>query len=729
MSGDTAMQFNRYFYSSVSRASVFAALLAALGACATSVPFDVPKGQVEVYWDCVRSQGGQCYPDKVAKKMKLPKSIPPLKNASELLLENPYAPSYKPPSAGRPTASPNGVVLAPAFPGLKKVAGFSDIPWYVEAGCALRDSGIKEAVCTKTPVFQTLRSAESLSAPQMDSAPLAAALKAVPKSSKAAIFLDELKKIYGDSIRGRRIAAEIAAAHGFNNELEGSGRSYMKAITDQSFAALKHPVSESIEGVTDEVARRISTAKEDEEINIDVPARSVNEYLNLITDNSRHILTWNDAVQSIRHQQGEALFKAIKSGKNEAEKRTEMLSYDIQARKLGFWATYLWSYFRNGQIVQVALLDGQLKDASKFLTSLDKKIPELDKLPEKYRAKLQKFLTREFSDDKKTLDDFLAKWFAPDALWKEFSEELEKRRDRIIRTVENNNPSQPLSGDQIAAIEKELDDLSSGLLTPVRTWFDANIGKACFIGSASTADLITKCLPKLSISLKVPPTVMTALQKTQQKYTKLHKKASDTLEWLRTKLTLGKIGTASFTTRHGVSLQAPPFDIRDSTNADVKAAIKRIDYVDVATELLRVMIEASFDAKSRLPGLSSSTGVSSELLRDPLPNVDDIFGTDGYEHLSKADFSAIDTEATRVEMTASVMTGVAIRGINVFSLDNEALERLVETLVASLSRKIAEKAYWCAYACNFRDAAADGAVPSRNLAKGETKRVNFNVEY
>jgi hypothetical protein len=76
------------------------------------------------------------------------------------------------------------------------------------------------------------------------------------------------------------------------------------------------------------------------------------------------------------------------------------------------------------------------------------------------------------------------------------------------------------------------------------------------------------------------------------------------------------------------------------------------------------------------------------------------------------------------ETTAGVgvLLDRAIRGLGPFSLDNEALEQLIVTLIATSVQKAMEKATWCYYACDLNTALEQAERELKaDVAAGEKK--------
>jgi hypothetical protein len=146
-----------------------------------------------------------------------------------------------------------------------------------------------------------------------------------------------------------------------------------------------------------------------------------------------------------------------------------------------------------------------------------------------------------------------------------------------------------------------------------------------------------------------------------------------------------------------------------------------------------VVVEALFDSSQRLPAVSDATGANPRLL-NPLPAFADIQGTSGYEHVSIPDFRDISSNAAIVEGVASLGTSVAVRGFNVFSIDNEVVEAMVETLIASIVRKAADKVIWCAYACDIVDVEVGTPTPDNKVralatAATDSQKIRLKVSY
>ena len=116
----------------------------------------------------------------------------------------------------------------------------------------------------------------------------------------------------------------------------------------------------------------------------------------------------------------------------------------------------------------------------------------------------------------------------------------------------------------------------------------------------------------------------------------------------------------------------------------------KVDYTHIGTELIRVVLEALFDAHEGLPGVSNSTAVAHQLLPSiPVGNV------------SAGDMTHITNITNRSAMAVGIVTDRLVQGIGPLSLNNDAIEALINTMVTTSVRKATEKAAWCWYACNL----------------------------
>ena len=124
----------------------------------------------------------------------------------------------------------------------------------------------------------------------------------------------------------------------------------------------------------------------------------------------------------------------------------------------------------------------------------------------------------------------------------------------------------------------------------------------------------------------------------------------------------------------------------------------RVRFTTISSDLIRVILEAVFDAHERLPAMQGATGLHfpAQDQADELPLFDPTRG-----NVDADDFSQIRKINQGSGAAAGVLADRLIRGIGPLSLNNEAIEELITTVVATTVKKAMEKSTWCFYACNL----------------------------
>lgn len=158
------------------------------------------------------------------------------------------------------------------------------------------------------------------------------------------------------------------------------------------------------------------------------------------------------------------------------------------------------------------------------------------------------------------------------------------------------------------------------------------------------------------------------------------------------------LGTTGFVTRDGRKILFPGFQIGLDPAGAEPVSIAKIDFAQVGTDLVRVFFQALFDADQGLPAVSTATGVSlgTKNAGFDLPVFNPAVG-----NVEEKDFQAISALASQVE--AAVGSGVlrVVGGLGPFSLNNEALEAVVATVIAMVVRDAVERGAWCWYSCDL----------------------------
>lgn len=204
-------------------------------------------------------------------------------------------------------------------------------------------------------------------------------------------------------------------------------------------------------------------------------------------------------------------------------------------------------------------------------------------------------------------------------------------------------------------------------------------------GSVSLAGL-QSAFPALA---KLPAALQTQLQ--------------DIINSIQRDATFGKVGTAGFVTRGGDMLQVPGINITfDPTKPQV--SVTKIDYASVGADLVRVLLEAIFDAHDRIPAVSNATGVVDVAAEPGMASVGLVdFGkitqwSPSYTAITSTQFGDIQSFANSLDSATAAGTGQLIRGLGPTAMNNDALAKVIESAVGTTVRKVGEKLAWCWYA-------------------------------
>lgn len=183
----------------------------------------------------------------------------------------------------------------------------------------------------------------------------------------------------------------------------------------------------------------------------------------------------------------------------------------------------------------------------------------------------------------------------------------------------------------------------------------------------------------------------------------------------------GRIDTQGFVTRGGQDHKFPAVEAAIEVGGKVETTLGDIDFIAVGSDLLRVYLNAVFDAHDRIPSVSNATGRSA-LGEGVRLAVNDPETT----KVDETEFERVEGRAAQVEGTVATAVGRLVRGIGLLSLNNEALATILETAVGVAARKFAEKTAWCWYACEL-DALADGDALTPESASEQGERIRFRI--
>jgi hypothetical protein len=163
--------------------------------------------------------------------------------------------------------------------------------------------------------------------------------------------------------------------------------------------------------------------------------------------------------------------------------------------------------------------------------------------------------------------------------------------------------------------------------------------------------------------------------------------------------TFGSVGDNGFVTRAGASYKMPEVDVTITPTAKKLIEATKVDSVALVSDLMRVFIEATMDARFHLPATTDATAVIAGNGLGVVPNDSDA-AAKGNEYLSSDEFATVESWAGRVEAATNVGVGTVIRGAGWVALNNEHVAALVETMLAVGLRKVTENAAWCYLTCS-----------------------------
>lgn len=192
-------------------------------------------------------------------------------------------------------------------------------------------------------------------------------------------------------------------------------------------------------------------------------------------------------------------------------------------------------------------------------------------------------------------------------------------------------------------------------------------------------------------------------------------KAED-IEKLAAKLTaklqtkeFGTVSDTAFVARGGKSYQFKEVGVTFTPEGDKALSITKIDSVGVVADLTRVVIEAMFDSRDRLPAVANATGVVFPSTLDPKPIAliennpcaEGDANPDCARMLSADRFAKVEGIAAQVDGITLGLVGGIVRGGSVFALNNEHLAAFIENAIATSARKTTEKIAWCVSTCEM----------------------------
>jgi len=147
----------------------------------------------------------------------------------------------------------------------------------------------------------------------------------------------------------------------------------------------------------------------------------------------------------------------------------------------------------------------------------------------------------------------------------------------------------------------------------------------------------------------------------------------------------------AFITRSGQKFAFPVITVNIAPGTARGFEVTKIDEVAIVGDLTRIFVEASFDtAQPNIPAIGKATGCINKpdaaLFNDCRAEADD-------------KLNAINKSGDIAEGVGGYIAAQVVRGAWLASLNNEAVAKLVTTLISVSARKGTELAFWTAQQC------------------------------
>jgi hypothetical protein len=155
-----------------------------------------------------------------------------------------------------------------------------------------------------------------------------------------------------------------------------------------------------------------------------------------------------------------------------------------------------------------------------------------------------------------------------------------------------------------------------------------------------------------------------------------------------------KVTSKGFVDRSGNTVLFPGIsaEIEVSPASSVRMSATAVDSQRVSADLIRIFLEAFFDAAFRVPAIHGATALrvkpdSQEL---PYPEFDADHPPIPLEALAR-----VTRDAMRAEAVVTSLVGKSVRGGSVFSAQNETLAATLETAAGVMAKKLVEHEGFC----------------------------------
>lgn len=159
---------------------------------------------------------------------------------------------------------------------------------------------------------------------------------------------------------------------------------------------------------------------------------------------------------------------------------------------------------------------------------------------------------------------------------------------------------------------------------------------------------------------------------------------------------VAKVTSGGFIDRNGNALRFPGLssEVTLAPGEPVRTVASAVDSKRVASDLVRIFLEAFFDSAFRVPAVQSATALTVSWGADePLyPKFDA-----DHPAVPLEAFARISRDAMRAEAAVTSLVGHAARGAGVFGTNNETLAATLETAGGVNAKKLLEHEGFCYY--------------------------------
>jgi hypothetical protein len=179
--------------------------------------------------------------------------------------------------------------------------------------------------------------------------------------------------------------------------------------------------------------------------------------------------------------------------------------------------------------------------------------------------------------------------------------------------------------------------------------------------------------------------------------------------------------SGGFIDRNGHSFSFPGWslEITQSNGKKVSVAATSVDSKRLTSDLVRIFVEAFFDAAFYVPADSQATAVVDKLqllkgTKDAYPAWTGLQFTDKKQALMNTEVSGgIAKAGTQAEAFVTAAMGKAVRGGVITSLNNETLAAGAETAAGVVAKKLVEREVYCYYKTKYDSSPVSASVAPR----------------